>query len=456
VVVVGGDAAGMSAASQALRTARRTERELSVTVLERGRYTSYSACGLPYWIAGDIESCDDLVARTPEQHRANGIDVRMGTEAVGLDLERRVVHARDADGGALDLPYHDLVLATGAQPLRPPIPGIGRPGVHGLQTIDDARRIIDQLKRSPASAVIVGGGYIGIEVAEALTRRGVSTTVVDAAPEPMSTLDHDMGARVHEAMEKFGIDVRTNHSVDAILGVDDADDSPVAAVVAAGARIPAELVVLGLGVRPATDLAKDAGLPLGDTGGIRVDMHMAVPGHPGVWAAGDCVESFDRVARQWVHVALGTHANKQGRVLGTNVGGGVASFPGVVRTAASKVLSLEIACTGLRERDATRLGLDCVSVVVESTTVAGYMPDADPIWVKLLAERPDGRLLGVQVVGAGPGSAKRIDACALALWHGMTARDLAMADLSYAPPFSPVWDPVQIAARKAADLVEAG
>jgi NADPH-dependent 2,4-dienoyl-CoA reductase/sulfur reductase-like enzyme len=226
----------------------------------------------------------------------------------------------------------------------------------------------------------------------------------------------------------------------------------VQAVVAGGRAYPADIVVLGIGVHPATSLAKQAGLPIGEHGGLRVDDRLQVEGHDATWAAGDCVESFDRVARALAHVPLGTHANKQGRVLGTNLAGGEAVFAGVVRTAISKVCDLEVARTGMREKDARRAGLDFVTATIESTTRAGYFPGAQPMTVKVLAEKPDGRLLGAQIVGR-KGSAKRIDVLALALWTGQTVGELSQVDLSYAPPFSPVWDPVLIAARKAADML---
>jgi NADPH-dependent 2,4-dienoyl-CoA reductase/sulfur reductase-like enzyme len=456
IVVIGGDAAGMSAASQALRTARATGRQLDVTVLERGKWTSYSACGIPYWVAGDVESPHDLVARTPEQHLANGIGVRMGTEAVEIDLGARIVQARELATGVLErIPYDHLVVATGALPLRPDLPGAWADGVHGLQTLDDGEALLDTLTsaRRPERAVVVGAGYIGVEVAEACCRRGLQTTVVDLAPEPMTTLDPDMGGRVRMAMEALGVTVRTGTEVE---GFDVGDDGWVTGVRAAGEVLPADVVVLGLGVRPNTALARVAGLPLGESGGIRVDRRQSVLGHDAVWAAGDCVESFDRVAQTWVHVPLGTHANKQGRVLGTNLGGGYGTFPGVVGTAISKVCELEIARTGLTEKAALAAGFRVAVGTVESTTIAGYMPAASQMTVKVLAEQGTGRMLGAQIVGEGPGSAKRIDACALALWNGMRAQDLAMADLAYAPPFSPLWDPVQIAARRAAEAAARG
>jgi NADPH-dependent 2,4-dienoyl-CoA reductase/sulfur reductase-like enzyme len=450
VVVVGGDAAGMSAASQAKRL--RGD-DLDVVALERGRHASYSACGIPYWVGGVVDDVDRLVARTPEQHRANGIDLRMRSEAVALDMDRREVEVRDHGAGrTYALGFDHLVLATGAQPRRPDVPGIDADGVYGVQTLDDGEALLDGLGREPRRAVVVGGGYIGVEMAEAMVNRGLDVTVVTRSAEPMATLDPDMGRQVHEAMEGMGIDVRTSVRLDEVAT---GSDRRVRAVVTDQGELPADLVVLGTGVAPETTLARQAGLPLGRWGGLVTDLQMRVFDAEGVWAAGDCVESIDLVSGNRVHVALGTHANKQGRVVGTNLGGDYATFPGVVGTAVSKVCDLEIARTGLRERDCDAVGFRYLTVRVESTTRAGYYPGAEPVTVKLVVERRSGRLLGVQIVGR-EGSAKRVDAMAVALWNRMTVEEIVSLDLGYAPPFSPTWDPVLIAARKAADLVRAG
>jgi NADPH-dependent 2,4-dienoyl-CoA reductase/sulfur reductase-like enzyme len=230
------------------------------------------------------------------------------------------------------------------------------------------------------------------------------------------------------------------------------EDGRVRAVATEDAEYPADVVVLGIGVRPETTLARAAGLPLGDHGGLLTDLAMRVRGHENVWAGGDCVEVLDLLSGRERHIALGTHANKHGQVIGTNVGGGYATFPGVVGTAVSKVCDLEIARTGLREKDAHRAGLRFETVTIESTSRAGYYPDADPMTVKMLAERRTGRLLGVQIVG-GEGAAKRVDIAAVALTAGMTVEQMTSLDLGYAPPFSPVWDPILVAARKAVTAV---
>ncbi|MGH8938768.1 MAG: FAD-dependent oxidoreductase, partial [Actinomycetes bacterium] len=304
---------------------------------------------------------------------------------------------------------------------------------------------------TPRRAVVVGAGYIGGEMAEAMLRHGLDVTVVDQAPEPMTTLDPDMGRLVHDAMEGMGIDVRVATPVERF----EVADGRVCGIVAGGETLPADIVVLGLGVRPNTALPADAGLPLGETGGVRVDVRMAVPGVDGVWAGGDCVETFHLVSQTWGHVPLGTHANKHGQVIGTNIGGGDATFPGVLGTAMTKVCGLEIARTGLGRTDALEAGFEVEAVTIESTTRAGYFPGARSMTVKMLAERGTGRLLGAQIVG-GEGSAKRIDVCAVALWNRMTVAEMTALDLGYAPPFSPVWDPVLVAARKAVVAVAAG
>ncbi|MFE2417625.1 FAD-dependent oxidoreductase [Streptomyces hokutonensis] len=452
LVVIGGDAAGMSAASQARRL--KGPDELEIVAFERGHFTSYSACGIPYWVGGDVSTPEKLIARTPEEHRARDIDLRMRTEVVELDVAGGRVRARDVDSGAESWTSYDkLVIGTGARPIRPDMPGVDAPGVHGVQTLDDGQALLDSLARTRGRrAVVVGAGYIGVEMAEAFVNRGYDVTVVNRGKEPMSTLDPDMGRLVHKAMEGLGITmVNDAHVTELLTG----DDGRVRAVVTKDAEYPADVVVLGIGVRPETSLAEAAGLPLGQHHGLLTDMAMRVRGHENIWAGGDCVEVLDLVSGQERHIALGTHANKHGQVIGTNVGGGYATFPGVVGTAVSKVCDLEIARTGLREKDAHRAGLRFETVTIESTSRAGYYPEASLMTVKMLAERRTGRLLGVQIVGR-EGAAKRVDIAAVALTARMTVEQMTALDLGYAPPFSPVWDPVLVAARKATAKVQAG
>jgi NADPH-dependent 2,4-dienoyl-CoA reductase/sulfur reductase-like enzyme len=451
MVVIGGDAAGMSAASQARRLSKRGE--LEILAFERGHFTSYSACGIPYWAGGLVDGPDDLVARTPEAHRGRGIDVRVRSEVTEIDLAGQRVRVRELDAPGATEHWHgfdDLVIATGARPRRPAMPGIDAPGVHGVQTLDDGQALLETLEgRTVERAVVVGAGYIGVEMAEALTRHGCRVTVLERGDQPMATLDPDMGRLVREAMTGLGIDTVTGAEVAEVLT---GEDGRVRAVATKVSEYPAELVVLGLGVAPETRLAREAGLPLGESGGLLTDLAMRVRGHANIWAGGDCVEVLDLMSGRTRHIPLGTHANKQGQVIGTNIGGGYATFPGVVGTAVSKVCDLEIARTGLLEAQAEALGLRFHTVTAESTSRAGYYPDARPMTVKVLAERRTGRLLGVQIVGR-EGAGKRVDSAAVALTAGMTVEQVASLDLGYAPPFSPVWDPVQVAARKAAAVV---
>ncbi|GGO54488.1 flavoprotein oxidoreductase [Streptomyces daqingensis] len=456
MVVVGGDAAGMSAASQARRL--KGPDELEIIAFERGDFTSYSACGIPYWIGGSVDSRDDLIARTPEAHRERGIDLRMRTEVTRIDVDGGRVLARglSGDGGEEWTGFDELVVATGAAPLRPPLPGIDAPGVHAVQTLEDGEALLGTLGGVESGsggerrrAVVVGAGYIGVEMAEALTLRGYEVTVLDQAEQPMTTLDPDMGALVRDAMCGMGMEVVTGAEVTAV----ETDGKGRARAVTAGERTyPADVVVLGLGVAPETSLAREAGLPVGESGGLLTDLAMRVRGHTDIWAGGDCVEVLDLVSGRTRHVALGTHANKHGQVIGANIGGGYATFPGVVGTAVSKVCDLEIARTGVLESQAREAGLQFVTVTADATGRAGYFPGAESMRVKMLAERGTGRLLGTQIVGR-TGAGKRVDVAAVALTAGLTVEQMIYLDLGYAPPFSPVWDPVLVAARKAAAAV---
>jgi NADPH-dependent 2,4-dienoyl-CoA reductase/sulfur reductase-like enzyme len=441
LVVIGGDAGGMGAAA----TARRLRDDLDIVALEKGDRTSYSACGIPFLVGGEVDRVDDLVARTPQEFRDKyRIDVRMRHEATGIDLDRREVEVHDHEHDrTFRVGFDQLLIGTGARPARPDLPGIDGPDVYGVQTLDDGARLLARIEASPVQrVVVVGGGYIGLEMAEAFLHRGCQVTVVERDAEVMRTLDPDMGALVSRAMRRHGVDVRCGTGVQGFEpGVVHTD----------GGELQADLVVLGLGVTPNSELAGDAGLELGVRGSIRVDRRQAASA-AGVWAAGDCAESHHLVSGRPIHVALGTVANKHARVAGTNIGGGYATFPGVVGTAASKICDTEVARTGLTEAEATRDGFQFEVARIESTTSAGYYPGAAPITVKLLAERRSGKVLGAQIVG-GDGAAKRIDIVATALHASMTVEQMTHLDLAYAPPFAPVWDPILVAARQAAKLV---
>jgi NADPH-dependent 2,4-dienoyl-CoA reductase/sulfur reductase-like enzyme len=442
LVVIGGDAAGMSAAMQA----RRRQPYLEIVALERGSWTSYSACGIPYLVAGDVEALEDLVARSPQEHRERArIDVRMRHEAMAIDHARRQVEVRDHQHGrTIQLGYDSLVVATGARPTRPPLPGIDLDHVKGVQTLDDAKVLLDHARsRGCRSVVVVGGGYIGLEMAEAFKRWGADVTVVEGEDQLMRTLDADMAQRLVEPMTKMGIDVRLSSPVEGF--------EPGQVLLRDGGRLPADLVLLGLGVTPNAELAAEAGVATGVRGALSVDRRQRT-NLDGVYAAGDCCESWHLVSSRPIHVALGTVANKQGRVAGINLGGGYATFPGVVGTAITKVCSLEVARTGLTEVEADVAAIDAVAASIDTTTRASYMHDAEPMTVKLVAERGTGRLLGGQIIG-GITAAKRIDTIATALHARLRVDEVVDLDLAYAPPFSSVWDPVAVAARVLAGQV---
>lgn len=447
LVVIGGDAAGMSAASNA----RRRDGDLDIVALERGTRTSYAACGIPYLVAGDIAVADDLVARTPQEFRDRlRIDVRTSHEVVGIDLDAGHVEVRDlARDRTIEIGFDQLLIATGALPIRPNLPGIDLPFVSGVQTLDDGEAMLAAARAASGGChqvAVVGGGYIGLEMAEAFVRWGAEVTLVEGAGQVMSTLDPDIAAPVEAALRRFGVTVRTGERVQGF--------EPGRVLTDQGS-LPADLVVLGLGVRPNSDLAAAAGVALGARGAIAVDRRQRTD-RDGVWAAGDCAESYHLVTGRQIHVALGTVANKQGRVAGINIGGGYARFPGVVGSAITKICQTEVARTGVTEREARAAGFEPVVATVTTTVRAGYFPDAGTALVKLLAERGSGRLLGGQIVG-DQGAAKRIDTIATAVTARFTAADVVDLDLSYAPPFSGVWDLVQVAARRLAGAVaEAG
>ena len=443
LAIIGGDAAGMSAAS----IARRRDEDLEIVAFERGLYTSYSACGIPYYVAGLVEDADRLISRSPEEHRAKGIDVRIRCEVVAIDLDARRLTVRSAAGEETTEGFDQLVVATGAEPAPPPIPGVE--AIEPAATVDAAERLRGALQRGGRNAVVIGAGYIGMEMAEALVDRGLHVTMIEQAPQVMATLDADMAGHVQDAAEGHGVRVVLGASVqEIVLG----DDGAPVAVRTADERFDADHVVIGTGSKPAVALAEAAGLQVGDSGALRVDDHQRCPGHEGVFAAGDCAQARHRVLGTDVNIQLGTHANKQGRIAGANATGGDDRFPGVIGTAVSKICRYEVGRTGIGEREAADAGIEVVSATIKDRTRAGYYPGAGPIWVKLVADPDSGRLLGGQIVGV-EGAAKRIDVLATAVWAGIPVQELALLDLSYAPPFSGVYDPLLTAARATAKLL---
>jgi len=444
LAIIGGDAAGMAAGAM---VARR-DPSVEIVAFERGPYTSYSACGIPYFLSEAVQDADRLISRSPDEHRANGIDVRTRTEVTSVDLAARTLAARHLDsGGETTEGFDQLLIATGAHAVAPPVPGAE--ACEPVRTVDAAERLRAVLQRGGRSAVVVGAGYIGLETAEALLQRGLKVTLVDRATQVMSTLDPEMAAHIQDAAEAEGIDVRLGAAVEEILL---GGDGMPNAVRIDGETASADHVIVGAGARPTVDLAQSAGLTIGPSGAIAVDDHQRCPGHDGVFAAGDCVESFHRLLQQPVNVQLGTHANKQGRVVAINATGGDASFPGVIGTAISKICRYEVARTGLSEGEAAAAGIDVLATEIKATTRAGYFPGTGPIWVKLVVAPGSGRILGGQIVGV-EGAGKRIDTLAVCVWTGMTAQELSWLDLAYAPPFSGVFDPLLIAAHAATKLL---
>ncbi|MEZ4501079.1 MAG: FAD-dependent oxidoreductase [Dehalococcoidia bacterium] len=448
LVVIGGDAGGMSAASEARR--RRPSSDLEIVVYERGGWISFSACGEPYFVGGEVEALEDLVARTPEQFADRDIEVHLFHEVTAIDAVNRTVTVRNVHRDVeFETPYDDLLIATGAAAVRPHIPGLDLEGVAFMRTLDDATALRALIEGGARRAVVVGGGYIGVEVAEALTRRDLQTTMVTAGESALEgAFDPEIGDRVVARMREIGIEFRAGLTAERVEGA----SGRVRAVEAGGERFEADIVVIAIGARPTVALAEAAGVPLGESGAIAIDDHQRTL-IPGIWAAGDCAESHHRVGGHAVNIQLGTVANKQGRIAGVNLGGGDERFPGVLGTAISRLCDLEVARTGLTEAEAADLGIEAVTVAFNSRTAAGYWPEAERLHMKALAEVGSGRLLGAQIVG-GTGAGKRIDAFAMALWNGMTAFDLVNVDLSYAPPFSGVWDPVLVAARELTDALE--
>lgn len=440
LVIVGADAAGMSAASEA----RRLDRDLRIVAFDRGGAASYSQCGLPYLVGGVVADSRQLIARTVEQFAAQDIAVRLGHEVTAIDPARRVVRVRELpDETERDEPYDRLVIATGASPVRPPtVPGLDLDGIFVLDVLEDALALQAYLRRhSPRHAVVVGGGYIGLEMAENLARLGLHVRLIQRGEHLFPSVDVDMALPLAQELERHGVDLSLCDSVlEACVGA----HGRVVHVHTNAGELPADLVLLATGVSPNVALARAAGIVCGPTGAIAVDDHQRT-NVPGTFAAGDCAEHWHRLLRRPAWVPLGTTANKQGRVAGRNAAGGDAAFGGIVGTAITRLFDLEIGRTGLSEREARAEGIACVAATLDSTDHAGYLPDARPLTVKLVAESGTGRLLGAQAVGRS-GVAKRIDVLATALYAGLALEDLPRLDLAYAPPFNSVWDPLQVAA----------
>jgi len=440
LVVIGGVAAGMSAASKA----RRLAPEMDITVFEKSGFVSFGSCGLPYFIGGVIPTHEKLIVRTPEQFAKNRIMVHIHHEVTAIDLKKRVVEVKNLETGrTFQEPFDKLVVTTGGSSVRPPLPGIELPGIFPLRIIEDGlaiRRWIEE--KNARRVVIVGGGYIGMEMAEAFHRLGLQVTVLEMLPQVLPNMDADMAALVQEELERQNVSLHLEHRVEGFEG-----SGRVQAVLAGGKRFETDMVLLAIGVRANARLAEEAGIALGETGAIAVNERQETS-VPDVYAAGDVAEAYHLVLKRPTYVPLGTTANKQGRVAGTNVAGGQAEFPGIVGTAVVKVFNLEAARTGLTLTEAQREGFDAEETRIKHHAIGHYMPNPTPLHVKLVYEKGSQRLLGAQMVGR-QGAAKRIDVIAAALHAGWSVKDLARLDLSYAPPFAPVWDPILVAANVA-------
>jgi NADPH-dependent 2,4-dienoyl-CoA reductase/sulfur reductase-like enzyme len=441
LVVIGGVAAGMSAAAKA----RREDRSLDVLVYERGPYISYAACGMPYLVAGDIPSHQDLIVRTPEQMAQQGVQVHIRHQVTGIDPTARTVTVRDLAGGReFSQAYDKLVIATGARAAWPPLPGSELEGVLALRSLESGLAIQEFMARhEPKRAVVVGGGYIGVEMAETFRRLGLEVTMIVRSGQVLrQTLDDDMRALVHAELARHRVELVPGTAV-ALEG-----NGHVEAVITEDGRYPCDVALLGVGALPNTELARSAGVALGHTGAIATDDGMRT-NLPDVFAAGDCAEALHLVTGEPAYIPLGSTANKQGRVAGTNAAGGQARFAGVVGTMIVRAFDLAVASTGLTAREARARGWPARETLIQDHDVARYFPGAVEIHVKLIADDETGRLLGSQMVGKH-GVAKRIDVLATAIYQRMTVADLQNLDLSYAPPFAPVWDPILVAANVAA------
>jgi NADPH-dependent 2,4-dienoyl-CoA reductase/sulfur reductase-like enzyme len=449
LVVVGGVAAGMSAAS----SARRLRPEMEVVVLERDAYISYGACSLPYYISDDIKDVKSLFALTPDvAEKERGIQVRTRHEVVAIDNARKevVVHDLEREKEARLL-YDKLVLATGGSPIAPVLPGIDLQHIFTIRTIGDGMAIKTYASEErPKRAVIVGGGYIGMEMSEALRKRGLEVTVIEKMDRVLGTMDTEITDIVEGKLAAEEVELHKETSVEGFEG----DKGVVRRVITDRGSFDTDLVLLAVGVRPNTKLAQGAGVELGARGAIAVDEHLRT-NVPEIFAAGDCAETLHLVTCKKVYIPLGTTANKQGRIAGENVAGLESVFEGVVGSAVTKIFALEVARTGLTAVEAKGEGCEFFTSTIEGWSRSRAYPAGKPITVTYVVEKGSGRLLGAQMVGE-EGVAHRIDTLAAALYAGMTVEDVARLDLAYAPPFASVWDPILIAANMALKKLKNG
>jgi NADPH-dependent 2,4-dienoyl-CoA reductase/sulfur reductase-like enzyme len=439
-IIVGAVAAGMSAASRA----RRLKRDMEIIVFERTGDISWAACGMPYLISGKVKSANELVVYDAKYFKEQrNIDVFLYHEARQIFPERKTVLVKNIKTGEeKDYTYDKLLIATGARAAVPPIKGIDLKGVFPLRDLQNGIAIKKFITvNSPQKGLIIGAGYIGMEAAESFSATGMKVTVVEKMPNMLGTMDDEITAVVEVELERNNVTLVKSSGVTEFVG----DGSSVAKVVTdTGDVIDAQIALVGVGIRPNSEIAKAAGIELGRTGAIKVNARMET-NIADIYAAGDCAEAYHLVLGRYVYIPLGTTANKQGRVAGENAAGGHASFAGIVGTAVFKTFDLEVGRTGITEKEAKTEGIDYASNVIQHSSRAFYYPGRSDIKVKLVADRKTGLLLGAQLAGR-EGVAKRLDVFATAITAKMTVHQISRLDLSYAPPLAPVYDPILIAA----------
>jgi NADPH-dependent 2,4-dienoyl-CoA reductase/sulfur reductase-like enzyme len=438
IVIVGGDAAGMSAASKFKR--ERPDRE--VVVFEKGEYVSYAACGMPYYVKGAVDSLDDLVTITPEAFvEERDIDLRLHHEVVDIDPGAHEVAVESPDG-RFTQPYDQLLVATGAHAVVPPFEGMALDGVFTMHSLPEAEAVRDYLAyEDPDAVAVVGGGYVGIEMAEAFHAHGVEVHLFEMLPHVMAPFGESVAKAVEDHLRDQGVQLHLDTAVERFVG-----NGRVAGVDVGDRVFDADLALVGVGVAPNTDLAERAGIDLGETGAIATDAYGRTS-QPGVFAAGDVAEARHVVTGEPDHVPLALTANRAGRAIGQTMAGDETPVGDIAGTAVVKAFDLAAARTGIVDEDRAReAGFDPVSITITASSRAHYYPGAEELTITLLGDRDSGRVLGSTMVGR-EGVAKRIDTVAAALHEGATAGELSYYDLAYAPPFSPVWDPVLTAAK---------
>jgi NADPH-dependent 2,4-dienoyl-CoA reductase/sulfur reductase-like enzyme/rhodanese-related sulfurtransferase len=448
VLIVGGVAGGASCAARL----RRLDESSEIVLIDRGPYVSFANCGLPYYVGNVISDESSLLVASREMfHERFNIEVHTDTEATSVDRSAGTITVRDLRTGHTRTERYDvLVLSPGAAPIRPPLPGVDLPGVFAVRTIPDSRRIRSWITdHSAKTAVVVGGGFIGLEMVENLIHRELAVTVLEKLPQVMPPLDPEMAVPLMEHLVSKNIQL---HLGDGLARIEARDGAGLVVVAESGTRLPADLVILAIGVRPETALAKDAGLEIGPRGGIVVDAQMRTT-DPRIWAVGDVVEVQDVLTGQETVLPLAGPANRQGRVAAESIAGRTTQFRGVQATAVVGVLGLTVASTGASEKGLRRAGVTGFQkVYLHPGHHAGYYPGARQIHLKLVFSVPDGRILGAQAVGF-EGVEKRIDVIATAIQFHGTVHDLAEAELCYAPQFGAAKDPVNLAGMLAENVL---